>query len=49
MSYTAWYTEHEEDCIRAFLDLPDSLRDEVTVDDVASVMYEEQDQIALYL
>lgn len=40
MSYTKWYTEHEEDCIRAFLDLPDELRDEVTVDDIASQKYE---------
>jgi hypothetical protein len=49
MSYTKWYTVHEEDCLRAFLDLPESIREEVTVDDIASVMYEEQDQVALYL
>lgn len=40
MSYTEWYTVHEEDCIRAFLDLPESIREEVTVDDLASQKYE---------
>ena len=42
MSYTEWYTVHEEDCIRAYLDLPESIRDEVTVDDVATANYEKQ-------
>jgi hypothetical protein len=40
MSYTEWYTRHEEDVIRDFLDLPESIREEVTVDDLASQKYE---------
>ncbi len=40
MSYTAWYAQHEEDCIRAYLDLPESLQEEITVDDLASQKYE---------
>ena len=40
MSYTEWFTYNQEDCIRAYLDLPEDLREEVTVDDVASQKYE---------
>lgn len=42
MSYTEWYALHEEDCIRDYLDLPDTLRDEITIDDLASQKYESE-------
>ena len=41
MSYTEWYCTNEESVLRTFMDLPESIRDEVTVDDVASQTYED--------
>ena len=42
MSYTEWYTVHEKDCIRAYLNLPEVIREEVTVNDLASQMFESE-------